>query len=604
MDLQWTPTFEELARNVHAALLSDSREYVYSVLRELETYKSSLREVLKAPAPNAGHRAQLKLGSPVIEGNVRSVNEQFIADAVLLSDQLDIDEYMAASVLQHGIQQQAKYDRTPVETAIILFHRERLALLQVVNAILDTSGTFDSPTEFSKSIVPFRNELLQGGLASNALDQIDQLDKKSTALRNAMTETSALVAQLGMPINEKRLQDMKHERTLLGTILFNIAFYHELSSAALKSTITALKKYNLSDPIATYLTVAVMAALEVSPEHMRIRGKGETDYPEYMTQDSFMQEYARFITDNNWAVPAIRATVMFQFSLCLGHVCIGRRDELTEDELQLVTEKAIASDTLQFIANYILGFKSQVIPDGKQIEAPLNISNASLGIIDQNTDGFDTTVGKPVAVQLETPLQDGILALLEFSIRDFIITMLPLLRAIKHKEEDLAAHQSHQSSQKATAPALRNDLEALFTVIALIYKDRPEAGIRFWPNNDDRLYRFLKWAVDCKNTARSFFDMLSSLATGSQCANHAYEFLKSNGGRYGAQSSSTPSLCSWGRLFDAVEFYTSRLNADIAAGGQVEQILPEEEALLKSFLRLLSVVAQFSAVARTAMNDS
>ncbi|KAF9972039.1 hypothetical protein BGZ75_001628, partial [Mortierella antarctica] len=91
MEPQWTPTFEELARNVQSALRSDSHDLVYSVLRELDFHKAAIHAVLEAPGPNAAHRAQLKLGSPVIGGKVRTVNEQFIADAILLSDQLDMD---------------------------------------------------------------------------------------------------------------------------------------------------------------------------------------------------------------------------------------------------------------------------------------------------------------------------------------------------------------------------------------------------------------------------------------------------------------------------------------------------------------------------------
>ncbi|KAF9202617.1 hypothetical protein BGZ49_007244 [Haplosporangium sp. Z 27] len=610
MEFHWTPAFEEIAGNTSRALLSDSHDYVYGVLHELEAHKQTIYALLETPAPNDAHRAQLKLGSPVIKGKKRSVNEDFISEAIILSDQLEVDEYIAASLLEHGIEQRARYDRTAVETAIVLFHRERIALLHTIHAILDTSSTFDSPTEFSRAITAFRNDLLdpsKGDIANKSLKLIESLGKKISKLKNSLSETSALVAQLGMPINEDRLEYISQERTLLAAILFDIAFYHELSSAVVKSAIATLKKVNLSDPVAIYLTVTVMAAFEVSPEHMRIRGKAFDEFPTYMTQDTFFTEYARSITENNWAVPAIGASVLLQFSLCIGNVYSGRRDGLTEDELQTVTESAVVSNAFQFIANYILGFKSQVIVNGKQVEAPFKISNASLGIVDQHTDGFDTTVGKPVAVQLDGDMQNQILSLLEMTLRDFIITMLPLLRKIKHKEEDIAVHQSslRQSQTQSTTVAPRNDLDALFTVIAILYKDRPEAGIRFWPNNDDRLYRFLKWGVDCKNTARSFFDMLGSLATGTQCAHYAYEFLKSNGGRYGTQSSATPNtLCSWGKLFEAIDFYTKRLNSDIAAGGQVEKIRPEEEALLKSFLHLLSVVAQYSAVARSAMNDS
>lgn len=612
MEPQWTAVFEELSRNVQTALRSDSHDYVHTVLSHLEANKSSILALLDSKAPNAAHRAQLKLGTPVIGGKERSVNEQFIAGAIILSDQLEMDEYAAASLFQHGIELHTRYDRNPVDTSILLFHRERIALLYLIYAILDTAGTIDSPTEFSKAIVPFRNELLaaaSGNLANKALAALETLDKKSKSLKNDMTETSNLVAQLGMAINEDRLDYIQQERTLLARILFAIAFYHELPSTVLKTTITALKTMNLSDPITIYLTATVMAAFEVSPEHMRIRGKAEEVFPEYMTKNTFVTEYAQFITSTNWAVPAIQATILFQLSLCVGNISSHNNNGtgLTEDDLQAVAERAIEMSTFQFIANYVLGFKSQVVVTGKPFEVPFVISNALLGIVDQNTDGFDTTVGKPVAVRFDSSLQDGVLALLEFTVRDFIITMQPLLRKIKHREEDNAVHQSSlRQSQSATITAApRNDLEALFTVVALIYKDRPEAGLRFWPNNDDRLYRFLKWGVDCKNTARSFFDMLGSLATGPQCAQYAYDFLKSNGGRYGTQSSATPNtLCSWGKLFEAIDFYTKELNGEVASGRKIEKIRPDEEALLKSFLNLLCTVGQYSPVARAAMNDS
>ncbi|KAF9211394.1 hypothetical protein BGZ59_008136 [Podila verticillata] len=184
--------------------------------------------------------------------------------------------------------------------------------------------------------------------------------------------------------------------------------------------------------------------------------------------------------------------------------------------------------------------------------------------------------------------------------------MMPLLRRIKHKEEDSQNSQtSHRTySQHSTTPS-RNDLDALFTVVSLVYKDRPEASLRYWPIGDDRLHGFLKWGADCKIAARSFFDMIGSLATGTQCAHFAYDFLKSNGGRYGTQSYSAPrTLCSWDKLFEAIELYTNNLNQAMATGGRIEKIRPEEEALLKSMLRLLCTVAQYSVPARCAMNDT
>ncbi|KAG0038296.1 hypothetical protein BGZ82_000603 [Podila clonocystis] len=610
MDAQWTPRFEDLKHRVESAFRSDSRDFVAAVHRDLEQSKSSIYALLDTPRPNEAHRARLKLGSPEIDGKPRTVNEQFIIDAILLSDQLEMDEYAAASLLQHGIQNQSRFDRTAVETAITLFHHERLHLLNCIYTLIDTSIGLGSLSDFSRAIDSFRKDLLdssKGNLPTKALAQIESLDKKATTLKNSMTETSALVAQMGLSINEDRLDYIKQERALLATILFGIAFYHEMSSPVLKATITALKKLTLSDPIAIYLTVTVMAALEVSEEHMLGRGKAKDDFPAFMAKEAFIQEYAKFIGERDWAVPAIRATTLFQFALCIGNVFDGHQEGMTEDDLQTVTQSAVDENTFQFIANYILGFKSRITLTGKQAGLPFDIPNASLGIVEQNADGFETTVGKPSEAQLDsTDLQNGVLELLELTLRDFIIRMMPLLRRIKHKEEDsLNSQTSHRPHSQHSTASSRNDLDALFTVVSLVYKDRPEASLRYWPIGDDRLHGFLKWGADCKTAIRSFFDMIGSLATGTQCAHFAYDFLKSNGGRYGTQSYSAPrTLCSWDKLFEAIEFYTNNLNQVMAAGGRIEKIRPEEEALLKSMLRLLCTVAQYSVPARCAMNDT
>lgn len=63
MEPQWTAVFEELSRNVQSALRSDSHDYVRAVLNHLEANKSSILAFLDSKAPNAAHRAQLKLGT-------------------------------------------------------------------------------------------------------------------------------------------------------------------------------------------------------------------------------------------------------------------------------------------------------------------------------------------------------------------------------------------------------------------------------------------------------------------------------------------------------------------------------------------------------------
>ncbi|KAG0223100.1 hypothetical protein BGW41_005705 [Actinomortierella wolfii] len=603
----WTPLFEDLERDIEHARYSSSRQTVYNAYHKLEQAKAQLFAVLDYPKPNSTCRTELNQGKPKINGQVVSVNEQFIAETIALSDHLDINEFVAASLLHHGIQEQEKFDRSAKEVAILLYHRERIALLSCLYDVVDTNPTKCS-ADFLQGIKPFRIEALSatgGNVAVKVLKQIDSTNKEIKKLRGSLSATSPLVQQFGMSALQHRLELLEQEHLQLATILFAIAFYHELTLSELKDTIVALQSMTLSDPAALYLTATVMAALEISKEHSILRDRDTL--PSYATERNISAEIAPLVTQGNWSVPAMQAVVLVQFALCVCNAFEDKPYALVADEYEKMADKGINLNAFQFMASYLLGFKSYVPIADNQFELPFELSNDSLGILEQNIDGFDTVIGKPSTTPMMPLMQDNMITLFEYVIRDLILKFYPLLRKIKHREEDVQRHHTLPStfgSTRATG-STRNDLEAFFTVIALVYKDRPEAGISFWPNNDDRLYGFLKWGSDCKVTARSYFDMLAALATGPTCAQNAYEFLKSNGGRYGTHvTSASTSLCSWRKLFEAIELYTESLSKDDGGRSTMETIRPDEQALLKSLLNLLKIVAQYSPGARAAMNEA
>ncbi|KAJ2807698.1 hypothetical protein H4R20_001179, partial [Coemansia guatemalensis] len=170
-----------------------------------------------------------------------------------------------------------------------------------------------------------------------------------------------------------------------------------------------------------------------------------------------------------------------------------------------------------------------------------------------------------------------------------------------------------------TAVQPRRDTEALFLWITLLYAERPDAGLRFWGGGsaagadlDDRMAVFLRWGSDCREQGmvRGYFNMLASLACGSQASASAHEFLSGAGGgvlspRSGQAAANQAPLCSWAALFGALEFYAGHMRASepdpLAAAAQIPDA---EEALLRAFLRLCRTVVRGSAVARTALFDS
>ncbi|KAJ1678539.1 hypothetical protein EV182_003850, partial [Spiromyces aspiralis] len=161
----------------------------------------------------------------------------------------------------------------------------------------------------------------------------------------------------------------------------------------------------------------------------------------------------------------------------------------------------------------------------------------------------------------------------------------------------------------------RRDTETLFSLIALLYADRSDAGLIFWVPSDnqyerkDRLLVFLRWGMDSREQGmiRAYFDMLSSLSSGPESSRHAHEYMTMNDRPSASVSKS--SLCSWASLFGALEFYATRLTQATAEQqqqlGEPLPIIPEPEvALLCSFLRLLRQVALNSTTARISLYEN
>ncbi|KAJ2789660.1 hypothetical protein H4R20_007138, partial [Coemansia guatemalensis] len=66
--------------------------------KQLEKLKPDLASLLVFPAKSTQHRAELEKGTPTINGEQFKVSSDFINEAKKLSDFLDIDEDLAATL--------------------------------------------------------------------------------------------------------------------------------------------------------------------------------------------------------------------------------------------------------------------------------------------------------------------------------------------------------------------------------------------------------------------------------------------------------------------------------------------------------------------------
>lgn len=169
--------------------------------------------------------------------------------------------------------------------------------------------------------------------------------------------------------------------------------------------------------------------------------------------------------------------------------------------------------------------------------------------------------------------------------------MFSVFKKLRHREEDLIlASQPPSRPSRSLAASIppttvpRADVEALFILIATIYRDSPpDAGLKYWVEKETRLPAFLSSAADVKTPGmmKALFEMLASLSVGPHSSMEAFHFLSSAGSDTTSGpsngNSSSDNNCSWARLFDALSSYANLLpKVNEAAQSSIQSGLPPQ----------------------------
>lgn len=110
--------------------------------------------------------ADVAVGKLSLDGTEYSINEKFQQDALLLSDEIDIDELDAARCLLDSHDDPSVLGRSLLECGIIRFHQQRKYLLDALRLLLELDGRGDEVDESSslESIQAFvASRLFQSG---------------------------------------------------------------------------------------------------------------------------------------------------------------------------------------------------------------------------------------------------------------------------------------------------------------------------------------------------------------------------------------------------------------------------------------------------------
>ncbi|KAJ2077853.1 hypothetical protein H4R24_004871 [Coemansia sp. RSA 988] len=635
--------------------------------KQLDKLKPDLASLLVFPAKNTQHRAELEKGTPTINGEQFKVSSDFISETKKLSDFLDIDEDLAATLVHKAVGFEKRFELAAGESAVLLYYSEREAKLMSLRTLFAGGASQEVEETMREELERHTSEILSSTLKAESrmfpervLRTIDELNTKQERMATVLSGPTADIPY-SREVVEFAQSKLGEERRQLAMLLFVIVRDYQLNSGELIAVVGWLRGSNVADAVTLHLAVTLLVALDTAAEgsSAELGEAAALDKISHLVRDSqFLVKLNAEIVEKAWNDEGLKGLVWLQWALLalFGMKRSPGFDQLIgyrEDRVETIAEQAIRMGAYRFATDYLLGHR--ITDDlGYELSAEFEVlqrqhsdpaTTAPNSQIAEDSNKAATPARYPHFSDISDEFQWHIEHTLEDILSALIGRMSSLIRRMRYSEED-AIYQAQQLEEQrqlqeqqrqqsdhgpsrvasdsdgtsgGTAVQPRRDTEALFLWITLLYAERPDAGLRFWGGSlaagadlDDRMAVFLRWGSDCREQGmvRGYFNMLASLACGSQASASAHEFLSGASSgllspRGGQAAANQAPLCSWAALFGALEFYAGHMKAsDPDPLTAAAQIPDAEEALLRAFLRLCRTVVHGSAVARTALFDS
>ncbi|KAI8342800.1 nucleoporin Nup186/Nup192/Nup205 [Chlamydoabsidia padenii] len=638
VDVSSPPTWTEQARSIHD-LVCQARYITTSngaadLCRQLSVYTPIFLNLLDDEPKSAQDRQLLQSGTAYIGGVERKVDTEFIRETIFLSDQLDINEWVAATLLTCGKNTCSRTGANAIDASVLLYYDEQVYLLAALDVIL-ASIKDDSVNDDIRSVFhQFTLELMgtkvdtkgtssTGSFVSKLLQANNDLRKQIGTViesggmvinngiisnsNNGATTTSATGGILGEDIIAKRLDRMKDERIYIVQIVYHLASLTRLSQDDIFDILELLQLSDLTDVTTPYLMVALLST--ISPH--------ESDEDEMTGDDSllsdvnFIDSFYSKLLGNLFKVPAIKAVVALQWCLFATRARnryeqVAEFSKVSEQVIEQLTYGAIETKAFQFLNDYILYFQhtNAKLDTNRQLLKKSVIEEMQDTMYDIAIDPTDFT---KFNADIRQDFHPFVLFELEKLALGIIENMGEILQKIRYRDEDNASPLRSPPSPQSNNMALDDndnddcngngqykDTEHFFVLLTNIYRDRRNKGAIFWVPDNNYLYSFIQRSTDIRvpSTVGACYDFFGSISTGDQCATLAYDFLNTD-------HTTSSSLISWGKLFATLQYYGPLLRD---AAGEISPVLhPAEERCLIKFLYLLQQVVLYSVKARSEM---
>lgn len=527
------------------------------------------------------------------------MSQEFINQICAFSDELSIDELVAAELMVHASDDSTRLSLNHIQGGIAAFHVRRQYILDLVRFFIDANRKNDSLDQKLKSFVdtivksqgtPFIDRILKG------LKDIEELLVK-------LQEKESRGQFLGQTENREFVETLKLRRDFLLS-------EHDLLSQILHSTIEndfvnypsdVSKIFTHVQGLDSYSTIMMHYVPAIAQLGLRL-DPNQSLNPVSLSVKEVLSVKDILTADKAWKSAYWQGTVkLIYFTYAAGL----NQAKGVEGEL---------SDGVDYKAEILNHIRSAI--DFGAFELLLCLASD----INSKTSQFDPFFDFRPQLQFYVPpykslgkisdnLTDLVFQSLERFVESVVANIADILREMRLNEEDmfLANAQSDINGE-----AVGMDLERFFIFVSCLFYGRPDSAMMFWSDTESNLYAFVQWASQCDILVMTaaFSHMLASLATGPTCALAAHKFLaeSSTSASFASRTRKITSM-SWSNIFGNIQDAIARLKPPqpppsslLLSKAKLIADIPDLDQfdilLLTNYLSILSQIVTYSAEAR------
>ncbi|OLL23141.1 Nucleoporin nup186 [Neolecta irregularis DAH-3] len=611
---QWSAEFY---RPLHETLLELASGAVFSessLHQFLEPYRDHLANFLDHPQKNDFSRKKVQEGKVQVDDQEFQLNTEFINQVLYLSDRLNLDEVIAATVILHGTKQSKAYDRPVLQSATFLHFSRRQYILECLVLLFRIFSQQDIDKEVRFVIDKFIAKLYSAKQGRTFIQRCIEGMDSITNLFSDIAESERRTAMLGFSEFDSLSEDvtlqknlLRKEQQALGLLLFFGAECSVTQVLDFEFMFNWFSTKDLFDPA----TVCVLPSLMSYIQNLTPREK--VSYIQKKTTEEMRRIYKQVQTSISAKLAKECSSIACKF---VSVVWFTLFNGFCQEDIQFAKDfnylRDICEPTIMAIKSGIFDYAISLVLNFYRDPSIHFLPRISWSkFIDQRQlINLPETVG--VSFLSHIPEITNLL-LLQFKVfvDDFVDNLADILKQLRLAEEDNELSRPSPSPSSTEEESRQNyDLETFFLLIASLYECQLDSASHIWRDHDGNFFGFLLWAAQSHTPMMiwSFTELLCSLSHGAESAQAVFRLL-SDPHMIDGSKNRPGMILSWQYTLDALNYYSNQLRPPMAVHGSIiplrenTELDGESTKLIGSYLHLIAVILTYCEDARTSLNN-